>query len=464
MRRKSLFNVIALFVLFTVVASGFKIFRSVDERYPWIWAYLVDQIQPKERVKEGPTHIMFMFACHFEPHDQATVTRWMENYPKMAQKHIDADGKHPQNSWFWHFSQSDDEEKAGFLRQLSQLAYQRYGEIELHLHHYNDDETSFLEKIRHMITLSQQVGAMITAEVHPRTAFGFIHGNWSLDNSRGPGMCGVNNELILLRKVGCYADFTHASWGPMQPRTVNRLYYATDDPLRPKSYDRGREMEVGIPGIGDLLIFEGPIVVRFNGLKPTYDHGDISLEHLPTPERIDSWIKTGIHVKGRPEWVFVKVFAHGALSQDYEAVLGEWRHKLHSYLEEHYNDGRNYVLHYITAREAYNIATAAEAGKKGNPNNFRDFTLPPYANRFLIASKPYEIISFGDKKAVLKFLEPGSSVELRLRAKGVSISGDVTGAKLNEVDGETTIDVITKDKGMVGLSFTRMPEGDAWKK
>ena len=39
--------------------------------------------------------------------------------------------------------------------------------------------------------------------------FAFIHGNWSLDNSRPDGRwCGLNNELILLRELGCYADFT----------------------------------------------------------------------------------------------------------------------------------------------------------------------------------------------------------------------------------------------------------------
>ena len=37
--------------------------------------------------------------------------------------------------------------------------------------------------------------------------FGFIHGNWCLDNSRADGRwCGLNNELILLRELGCYAD------------------------------------------------------------------------------------------------------------------------------------------------------------------------------------------------------------------------------------------------------------------
>jgi len=49
-------------------------------------------------------------------------------------------------------------------------------------------------------------------------------------------------------------------------------------------------------------------------------------------------------------------------------------------LEIKYNDGQNYVLHYVTAREAYNIVKAAEYGLEGNPNQFRDFIIQPYEN------------------------------------------------------------------------------------
>ena len=71
--------------------------------------------------------------------------------------------------------------------------------------------------------------------------YGFIHGNWALDNSLPDGKhCGVNNELDVLRETGCYADFTLPSApSPAQTRTINRIYYAIDDPLRPKSHDTG---------------------------------------------------------------------------------------------------------------------------------------------------------------------------------------------------------------------------------
>jgi hypothetical protein len=36
------------------------------------------------------------------------------------------------------------------------------------------------------------------------------------------------------------------------------------------------------------------------------------------------------------------------------------------------------VLHYITAREAYNVAMAAVDGHSGNPVDYLDYVIPPY--------------------------------------------------------------------------------------
>src|SRR5258707_498316 len=77
---------------------------------------------------------------------------------------------------------------------------------------------------------------------HPQEEmYAFIHGNWALDNSRPDGRwCGINNELDVLRETGCFADFTLPSApSPCQTSTINRIYYAVDDPKRPKSHDTG---------------------------------------------------------------------------------------------------------------------------------------------------------------------------------------------------------------------------------
>jgi hypothetical protein len=92
-------------------------------------------------------------------------------------------------------------------------------------------------------------------------------------------------------------------------------------------------------------------------------------------------VRTGIHVEGRPEWVFVKIHTHGTQERDMDTLLGDAMHAMHDHLERRYNDGREHVLHYVTAREVYNIVKAAEAGKDGDPNQWRDYILPPPPHR-----------------------------------------------------------------------------------
>ena len=66
-------------------------------------------------------------------------------------------------------------------------------------------------------------------EQEGRTVFGFIHGNWALDNSLPHGKwCGLNGEIALLRDLGCYADFTMPSMpSAAQGRVVNQIYWCT---------------------------------------------------------------------------------------------------------------------------------------------------------------------------------------------------------------------------------------------
>jgi len=132
------------------------------------------------------------------------------------------------------------------------------------------------------------------------------------------------------------------------------------------------------------MIFQGPLTINWHdwrfGWHPTIENGEIGNSRThDDPKRIDCWINQHIHVKGRPDWIFVKVFCHGG--QDYDAVLSEQSDKMHFYLESNYNDGENYQLHYVTAREAYNIIKAAEEGKSGNPNQYRDHIIMPPYNR-----------------------------------------------------------------------------------
>jgi hypothetical protein len=253
----------------------------------------------------------------------------------------------------------------------------------VHLHHDRDTAAGLREKVERFVhRLHHRHGALPVDPASGRPVFGFIHGNWCLDNARADGRwCGVNNELQVLRELGCYADFTLPSApSETQTRKVNSLYYATDDPLRPKSHDSGVDVRVGGTPSGDLLILQGPLAMnrrrRRWGLVPRIENGDVRAASLPGAERVDLWVRQHIHVQGRPEWVFVKVHTHGAQERDMPALLGPPVERMFEHLERRYNDGCRHVLHYVNSREMFNIVKAAEAGRSGNPNDYRDFVLP----------------------------------------------------------------------------------------
>lgn len=351
--------------------------------FNWLLDYLRGVVSPPAVNRTGsPTHVIFIFVDHYElAGKEPRLEQWMTRYPELTASHVDADGCHPKHSWFYALDLLCENE----LIQLSKLVEAGLGEIDLHWHHDHDTEESFLEKLREGLKVFQKHGFMRPIEPGRMGCFGFIHGNWSLNNARGDSYCGVDNEIELLKSAGCYGDFTYpALYSEAQPDKINSIYYASFEPGT-RGYFTGRDAEVGRLGLDDeFLIFQGPLTINWRDWRfkwhPTIENGEVgrSCTH-GDPVRIDSWVKQGIQVKGRPDWVFVKVFCHGG--QDYESVLGDATDRMFSHLEQKYNDGKHYLLHYVTAREAYNIVRAAEDGHSGDPNQYRDYLVPHPLNR-----------------------------------------------------------------------------------
>jgi len=351
----------------------------------WFSSYIIWFIK-KHISQSSPNliHIMFLMIDHFEPTKKENVIPWLTKYPKIAFQYKDSDGYHPRYTWAFPIEQYHKNHL--FIELISNLCRQGLGEIEVQFHHRNDNSESFRKRLREGISNFQKHGACIT--IDGKTAFAFVHGNWALDNSVKKGdknYCGVNNELSILKEEGCFADFTFPANGSMaQPSKINTIYYAKDDPFKPKSYNDGIDVEVGKPPYGDLMIFEGPLFINWRDWKhvlyPSIDDAQLQANNPPTPIRIDEWIKAGIHVKGKPDWIFVKVFTHGASPKNWRMLFDYGFKNLFDYLTKKYNDGQKYLLHFVTAREAYNIVKAAEAGLKGNPNQFRNYLIKPYKN------------------------------------------------------------------------------------
>jgi hypothetical protein len=187
----------------------------------------------------------------------------------------------------------------------------------------------------------------------------------------------------MLRELGCFADYTFPSLNmAAQPDMVNTIYMATDDD-RPKSYNHGVPLSVGVKLAGDLMIFEGPLIfspsTSARRLFADAEDGNIHPSMPAGPARVDQWMRSRVHVKGRPDWQFLKIHGHGVeTNEDIDEWLGPHFDSALAHLESKYNDGAHYVLHYVTAREAYNLARAAADGRTGDPRQYYNYLIPPY--------------------------------------------------------------------------------------
>lgn len=328
----------------------------------------------------GPRHLLFALCDHYEPLwgkapedvGRARVDAWAEGYPRLG-SFRDDDGRPPRHGWFF----PGEEYRPHYLDRLAELARAGFGEVELHLHHDGDTAPKLRADIADYLGKYAAHGHLSRGG-DGRLRYAFIHGNWCLANARKDGRwCGVDDEIPLLWETGCYADFTFPSApDESQPNRVNQIYWPAGDLARRRGYESGERARVGERRDDRILIIEGPLTLARRRLGVKIENGDVHGGDPPTAERLRRWVAQGIHVAGRPEWVFVKIHTHGAPEKNAKMLLGDGFAALHRALAA-YNDGTRWRLHYVTAREMYNLACAAMDGKSGDPHQFRDYALPP---------------------------------------------------------------------------------------
>ena len=357
--------------------------RHVDR---WLFAYILQLLRRRGWRPDAPVHLILCIADHFEPGtggasaEQACgrVEQWIENYPRLFEQFRDSDGQPPRHTFFYPLEMY----QAAEVDALADLCRQGYGEVEVHLHHDNDHAEALRERLNaYKEMLAASHGLLARDRKTGELRYGFIHGNWALDNSHPEGChCGVNNELDILRETGCYADFTMPSApDPTQTGTINSIYYAVDDPAKPKSHDRGVPVGVGTVLSNGLMLIQGPLVLDWGrrkwGLVPRIENGCIQSNQPASSARIRAWLNAGVQVPGRPDWYFVKLHTHGAPEWNQKVLLGEPMVQFHRDLANHARNDANFQFHYVTAREMYNLVRAAEAGWKGGVDLARDYSL-----------------------------------------------------------------------------------------
>jgi len=327
----------------------------------WLAPYLKDRWRRSARPVR-PKRLWVAIADHYEPLGMGAslevalgrVAEWRDKWPRIAgDAPMDAVGQCPQYSFFY----PQEEYRRELLDGIAEMVRLGVGDVEVHLHHDHEQRDAFIRKVTEFCRRLSEVHGLLRQK-DGRTVFGFIHGNWALDNSRPDGRwCGLGGEIALLRDLGCYADFTMPSApSPTQGRVVNQIYWcANNSGNRPKSYDRGVEATVGGGHRGDLLMIPGPLGVRFGErLLPRLETGEIAGYDMPTPARVQRWLNLAPVIG---EDIFLKLYTHGAQERNSEPLLGGGLSNLFVWLKE--EAGRRGIeVHWATAWQMYQAVEA----------------------------------------------------------------------------------------------------------
>src|SRR6185437_2981246 len=192
----------------------------------WLPGYSASRL--RDRGRSTITRVWLTIADHFEPwwrgaDDRAALARveqWTRRWPLIAGRHADQAGRPPCYTFFY----PEEQYHPAAIDALAHLTAMNIADVEVHLHHSADTETAFVDRLgRYSERLHARHGLLRRDD--GRIRFGFIHGNWALDNSLPGGRdCGLDNEITLLHRLGCYADFTLPSApSPAQTRIVNTI-------------------------------------------------------------------------------------------------------------------------------------------------------------------------------------------------------------------------------------------------
>lgn len=359
----------------------------------WLPAYARQQLAPRAE-PSGPVHLIIALADHFEPaivphrprayasqdEQRARVAAWCERYPRVVDAFRDSDGCLFRHTYFYPAEQHD----KAIVEPLAEHCRAGWGELEIHLHH-GVESPDTAENTRATLCRFRDalagLGCMARWDGQGDPRYAFVHGNWALANSAGGRYCGVDEEMEILSETGCYADFTLPSpTSAAQVAKINALYECKAPLGRRAPHRSGRDLRAGRAPAAFPLVIQGPLGLDFGHrrglgrLVPGIEDSALTTPNPATMRRLGLWRRAGISVRGRPEWIFIKLHCHGMDPRDEAAMLGEpMRQFLHALMED--SRRRGYRVHFVTAREMANIILAACDGRGGSPGEYRDYRL-----------------------------------------------------------------------------------------
>lgn len=370
-----------------------NITQKLKWNLPWMARYPFDRAASfMRRTAFEKKHVIFTIADHFEPAWSAAgplpiddqrrrLDEWHRIARSTGEAVRDADGTKFRHTNFYPAEQYD----RALLDKLAEIEAEGLGETEVHLHHGVDEpDTSenlrrALVGFRDRLAEEHRLLSRLDGEGIPRWAF--VHGNLALANSSGGRFCGVDDEMAILAETGCYADLTLPS-APSQSQVpvINKIYEYGFPPVEKVPHRTGKPLETGRRQLRFPIIFEGPLVFnwtrRVRGIPvPRIEDGALVANQPMDLARFDRWKNANITVRGRTDWIFVKLYCHGFFDYDQSACIGEDARRFFSEIIENGESTGAYKVWFASAREAVNMIFAAVDGLPGEPGDHRDYRL-----------------------------------------------------------------------------------------
>jgi len=364
--------------------------EKIKSNLPWLPAY-VWQRCVRYLPDIRPVHLVIGVADHFEPMNRTEaqgipvdrreqdqrLKKWCREYPAAVYAWRDDEGQPLRHTYFYPAEDYDET----LIDRLADHCNSGWGEIEIHLHH-GVEVPATGENTRHAIVEFRNAlaarGCLSRENKTGPSRYGFVHGNWALANSDHGRFCGVDEEIQILADTGCYADFTLPAPSPAQVSKINALYECALPLNQRAPHRRGFDLQCGHAPSTFPLIIQGPLMIDFGRRKRRWpflsiESGELSGINPPTLQRLRLWQEAAITVRGRPDWLFIKLHCHGMTSRDEPAMFGTSIQDFLRELVEGPGNRTEYRLHFVTMREMVNIVLAACDGREGNPGEYRDY-------------------------------------------------------------------------------------------
>jgi hypothetical protein len=339
----------------------------------WLLPYLAQALKPAPHPPAGkPLTILLAVTDHFEPlggssdeeRASARLAVWESGLPRLTEGLADAAGNPPRHDFYYPL----EEYRPGLLDRLARLREQGLGEVEVHLHHQGESSSQLEDMLSQYAETLYHRHGLLRRDPSGKISYGFIHGNWALDNALPGGRwCGVNDEISILARTGCFADFTlPAAPSQAQTKTINSIYYATDDPQSPRSHEHGIPARRGTPPSGDLLLIQGVLALNWRrrkfALLPSLENSELGWHRPPLAERMKLWLRYAPRLAGAEGYCFIKLHCHGAPEKHHQALLGPPMRRFYENLLERYNDGIHFRLRFVSSWEMAQAVHTLEQG------------------------------------------------------------------------------------------------------